>query len=122
MGDRDTAESVGGGGCRVMVSVAAWLLPPYAAVIVAVASASTAVVVTGKIALVEPAVMATLSGTIAEGVLDERETRTPPAGTAPVRSTVPVALPPPWTLEGATEMDVTTGARTASVAVRSTPA
>ena len=60
----------------------------------------TDLVVTVKLALVEPAATVTLAGTVAAVLLLESETTAPPDGAAPVRVTVPCAELPPRTLVG----------------------
>ena len=61
----------------------------------------TTVVFTVKVALVRPAATVTLLGTVAtEVVLLESVTVTPPVGAAPFRITVPVDVPPPFTVVG----------------------
>ena len=77
---------------------------PAFAVIVAVVLELTAVVDTAKVAVVAPAVTVTLAGTAALELFEERVTAVPPDGAAPVKVTVPVALFPPKTELGATEI------------------
>ena len=61
--------------------------------------AVTARVVTVKAALVTPAGMVTLAGTVATAVLAlARETRAPPPGAGPLSVTLPVKEEPPLTL------------------------
>jgi hypothetical protein len=63
--------------------------------------AETVLVVTVKDALLEPAGMVTLAGTVATPVLLlERVTVTPPDGAAPLSVTTPVEELPPETLAG----------------------
>ena len=63
----------------------------------------TAVVFTVNIALVAPAAIVTLAGTVATPILLERDTTAPPLGAAELRVTVPVeGAPPPLTLLGMT--------------------
>src|SRR5436309_88894 len=65
-------------------------------------AAATALVVTGKVALVPPAGTVTLEGTVAAAVLLlESVTWAPPAGAGPLSVTVPVEdCTPPTTLVG----------------------
>ena len=68
--------------------------------------AATGNVVTVKLALVAPAGMVTLAGTLAEpGSWLDRLTTVPPVGAAPGRLTVPVEGLPPVTLAGLTVND-----------------
>jgi hypothetical protein len=63
--------------------------------------AATDDVVAANVALVEPAAMATVAGTVAtEVLLLESATTTPPAGAAAVSVAVPVEPFPPTTVEG----------------------
>jgi hypothetical protein len=65
------------------------------------ADAVTARVATVKVALVAPAGMVTLAGTVATDVLLlDRETTAPPLGACALRVTVPVEEVPPDTLAG----------------------
>jgi len=65
------------------------------------AEAVTAKVTTVKVALVVPAGMVTLTGTVATAVLAlDRETSAPPLGACALRVTVPVEEDPPDTLAG----------------------
>ena len=61
---------------------------------------ATAVVVTGKVALVVPAATVTLAGTCAEPLLEESATTAPPAGAGTLKVTVPVEELPPITVFG----------------------
>jgi len=68
---------------------------------VTVVDAATALVFTGKVALVAPAGTATLEGTLAAALLLESATCAPPAGASPLSVTVPVEdCTPPITLVG----------------------
>ena len=72
--------------------------------------AVTARVVTVKAALVTPAGMVTLAGTVATVVsLLERETRAPPVGAGPLSLTLPVEGNPPLTLVGFSVSEVRVG-------------
>ena len=72
--------------------------------------AVTARVVTVKAALVTPAGMVTLAGTVATVVsLLERETRAPPLGAGPLSVTLPVEGDPPLTLVGFSVSEVRVG-------------
>ncbi len=63
--------------------------------------AVTALVLTVNVALLAPAAIVTLAGTVAVDVLLlERETVAPPAGADPLSVTVPVEGDPPVTLVG----------------------
>ena len=57
--------------------------------------------------MVLPAATVTEAGTVAEALLLESETDTPPVGAAPLKVTVPVADVPPVTLAGLTETEET---------------
>ena len=84
----------------VMVNVACCELLPSVAVITAVVVELTDVVVTVKLALVDPEGTVTLLGTLAEELLPLKLTTVPPEGAAELRATVPVELVPPVTLVG----------------------
>jgi len=75
------------------------------AIIVAGVELETVVVFTENSAVVIPAAIETLPGTVAFGELEDRVTTTPFAGAAPVRVTVPVEVVPPVTLDGASVTD-----------------
>jgi len=95
----------GGGGCGVTVSVAVFVVPPNAPVIVTSVEAPTAVVVTLKFALVAPAATVTLAGRLATArLLLDSVTTAPPAGAAPVNVAVPCDALPPVTLVGLSAM------------------
>ena len=88
-----TAPSVAG--VRVRGKLA--LEPPLATVMVAVTVLATPDVLTVNVAEVDPAVTVTVEGTVAEALLLDRLTTTPPAGAAPLSETVPVEFFPPAT-------------------------
>jgi hypothetical protein len=68
---------------------------------VTVVDAVTARVVTVKVALVAPAGMVTLAGTVAtDMLLLMRVTRAPPVSAGALSATLPVEVDPPWTLVG----------------------
>jgi hypothetical protein len=67
---------------------------------------ATALVLTVNVALVAPAAIITVDGTVAAAVLVlESATVAPPAGAAPLSVTVPVEEFPPITLVGFSESD-----------------
>ena len=97
-GLRLTADRVTTG---VTVSAAAFVTPPYVAVIVTEAVAGTELVDTTKVAAEAPAGTITIAGTVAAtALLLETATGAPPAGAAVFRVTVAVAASPPGTLLG----------------------
>jgi hypothetical protein len=105
----------------VTVSVVV-LVAPYTAVIVTDVEDATPLVVIVKLALVEPAGIVTLADTWAALVLLLRNvTAAPPAGAAPFRVTVPVALFPPTTEVGVRVSVDNVGALTVSVVVSVAP-
>src|SRR5438309_10239249 len=73
--------------------------------------AATALVLTGKVALVAPAATVTLPATVATaGLLLDSVTCAPPPGAGPPSVTVPVELlPPPTALEAPTSEERRTG-------------
>jgi len=86
--------------------------------------AATACVLTVKLALLAPAGMVTVAGTLAALLLLESATCAPPEGAAALRVTVPVDdCAPPVTLVGfsVSEETVTGGGVTVSEAVRVVP-
>jgi hypothetical protein len=118
--------SVAGGGAGETVSAAVRVTPPAEAEIVTAVDVVTVCVVTVKVALLDPAAMVTLDGTLAAVVLLLASvTIMPPPGAAPVSVTVPCDEFPPTTLAGlrATDERVTLAAagETVSVAVLVTP-
>jgi uncharacterized membrane protein len=97
--DTDESVTVAAG---VIVKVADCVVP-YVPEIVEVVVVETALVVTLKVALDNPAAIVTLAGTCAAVVLLlERVTTAPPVGAAPLSVTVPVDPLPPTTLAGLT--------------------
>jgi hypothetical protein len=94
---RVSEERTGGITTREVVRV-----PPEDAEIVTVVDVATALVFTGKVAVVAPAGTVTLplGGTVAAVLLLERETTAPPLGAGPFRVTVPVEGVPPVTVVG----------------------
>ena len=80
--------------------------------------AATALVLTGKVALVAPAGTVTLPATVATaGLLLDSVTGAPPAGAGPFSLTVPVELLPPVTVVGLTLSELGMGGITVSEAV-----
>jgi hypothetical protein len=71
--------------------------------------AATAVVVTVKVALVEPAATITLAGVAADVMFSESVICDPPAGAGPFSLTVPVDEVPPVTLVGLRLTELRTG-------------
>jgi hypothetical protein len=82
-------------------------------------------VVTEKLALVDPAPIRTLAGTVASALLLESATMSPPLGAGLVRWTVPCELFPPMTVVGLSESDDKLagggGGVSVSVVIRVTP-
>ena len=65
----------------------------------------------GKVVAIDPALTATVAGTLAfAGLLLARPITIPPTGAGAVSVTVPVALDPPLTLEGFTVSEDRAGA------------
>jgi len=94
-------------GSAMTVTVVVTLVPFENAVIVPCVVAATKFVVTGKVAVVDPAGMLTLAGTKAGEPLVQRSTVTPPAGAGTVRVTVPVVESPATTAVGLTATEET---------------
>ena len=82
------------GGTALMVRSAVMVLAEVAEIVTGVELA-TAEVVTVKVAVVWPAGIETLAGTVAAGLLDESVTLTPAAAAGAVSVTVPVDEFPP---------------------------
>jgi hypothetical protein len=96
----------GGGGAGVTVSEADVVAPLKVAEMATVTDAATALVLTVKVALVDPAATVTLGGTLATVVLLlESVTCAPPVGAGPLSVTVPVEEFPPVTLVGFSESE-----------------
>ena len=83
-----------------LASAPAWLMGAALAVIVAVAEDATAVVVRVNVAVELPAATVTLAGTIAEELLLDSATGTPPAGATLESVTPHVAVAPDPKLVG----------------------
>lgn len=77
-------------------------MPFNVAVIVAAFTTETGNVVTLKVAVVELPATDTVVGTVAQLMLDETATDTPPVGAGPLRVNVPVEGAPPCTIGGLT--------------------
>lgn len=103
-GDRsEGAVSCGAGAVEVgdTVSGAVLVTPPAVTAMVASVGAATALVMTVKVALVEPAGTSTLGGTVAALLLLATTTAAPPVGAGALKVTVPVDVsPPPVTAVG----------------------
>jgi hypothetical protein len=103
----------------VTVNVVVLLTAPEVAVMVTDAFAATVEVVAAKVALVAPAGMVTLAGTVATAVLLlESDTAAPPVGAPAVSVTVPVDPFPPTTLAGLTETADKAGAEVVACGVK----
>jgi hypothetical protein len=75
-----------------------------------------------NVAVVEPAEIVTLAGTVAtETLLLERFTTAPPAGAGPVRVTVPTEDVPPLRLDGFSVNEESVAGTTVNVAVAVAP-
>jgi len=70
---------------------------------VTVVDEATALVLTTKVALVAPAAIVTLGGTLAAPFVTRKRHLWPPAGAGPLNVTVPVEEFPPATLAGFSE-------------------
>jgi hypothetical protein len=117
VGARATDVMVTAGG--LMLSEAVWLEALYVAVMTALVTDATAVVVTVNVPVVAPAATVTLAGTVADALLLDRVTTAPPVGATELSVTVPVELAPPTRLVGtrATDVTVTAGGLIVSEAV-----
>ena len=102
------------------VRVAVFEVAPVWAVIVTDVLAETAIVLTAKVAVVEPAATVTVAGTVAAALPLVSVTVVPPGPAAPLRVTVPVEELPPVTVVGAKDKDRTVAGLTVKVAVRET--
>src|SRR5262245_55462899 len=109
----------------VTVSTAVRVTLPALAVMVTAVDAVTVLVVMANVADVDPGATDRLGGTVADVLLLESVTASPPAGAAEFNVTVPCELPPPTTLAGLTETAESAagggGGVTVSVALRLTP-
>lgn len=91
-------------GAGVTVRLTFLVTPPSIAIIVTTADWLTLPVVMANVALAAPAGMVIAVGTVAVGsLLLSRSTVTPPGGANPSSVTVPVAVPPLWTVPGLTD-------------------
>jgi len=88
---------------------------PVVAVMVAMVVLVTALVITVKVAVVDPAGTVTLDGTVAFVLLLLSDTLRPPAGAGPVNVTVPVELVPPLTDAGLSVSELRVAATTVNV-------
>jgi len=91
--------------------------PPYVAVIVTLTGLVTVVVATVNVAVLLPAEMFTVAGTVADVELDDSEITAPPTPIGPLRVTVPVEEFPPTTDVGLSVTLVRVGALMVNVAV-----
>ena len=120
-GFRVIALRLTGGGTGLTVSTAVRVTPPKVPEIDNAVVAITLVVVIEKVALVAPAAMVTLAGTVATAVFALlRPTTAPPAGAPAVSVTVPCDELPPTTEVGVTltEDKLATGGGAAVVTVK----
>jgi hypothetical protein len=103
-------------------STAVLVTPLQKAEMVADVENTTTLVLIVNVALVEPAGMVTLPGTVATDVsLLDSDTAAPPAGAGPFRVTVPTEELPPVTVDGFSVSETSTGGITVSDAVRGAP-
>jgi hypothetical protein len=103
LGLKESEVRVGppGGGWGVTVSEAVCAKPELEAEIVTVVELDVALVDTGNAAIVNPAAMLTLGGTVAtEVLLLDKEKTAPPLGAGALRMISPVEVFPPFTLVG----------------------
>src|SRR5437879_5981840 len=89
-----------GRACGSTVSEAVLVTPAYDAEIVTGVDAVTALVLTVNVALLAPAAIVTLAGTLAAPLSLESSTCAPPVSAGPLSVTVPVEGDPPVTLVG----------------------
>src|SRR4051794_41445917 len=100
--------SAAGAAPGVTVIVVVRLIANHDAVIVTIFVDVTALVVTEKAALDAPPLTTRSTGTwTTDGLLEDKATNAP--SVAAVKRTVPVAAPPPTTLVGATDTEVSVG-------------
>jgi hypothetical protein len=109
VGFTETALSDAGAGGGFTVSVTDRETPPYAPVIVTKVVPVTCVVATGNVALVAPAAMVTLEGTLATPLLLVSVTTAPPEGAALEIVAVPWDPLPPVTLVGLRTIEESVG-------------
>ena len=99
-------NTVVGGAGGLTVSAPLFDVPLYAPVIETLVAVETELVVTVNDALVVPAAIVTLVGTVAAPVLLlDSDTTAPPLGAGPESQAVPCAVAPPTTLVGKIETD-----------------
>lgn len=101
LGERVRLASWPGPGSAGLIVSAALTLLADVAVMVAIVALPTGVVLTVNWPLDEPSGMTILAGTVADALLLDRLTSTPPAGATAARVTVPVEGFPPVTVVGA---------------------
>jgi hypothetical protein len=98
---REVRVAPPGGGWGVTVSEAVCVIPELEAEIVTVVELAEVMVDTGNAAIVDPAAMLTLVGTVAaEVLLLDKEKTAPPLGAGALRMISPVEAFPPLTLVG----------------------
>jgi hypothetical protein len=101
-----TVSDVRAGGLIVNVAVRGPLKLP---VIVTFVTATTPLVVTGKVVAVVPAATVTLAGVVEDELSSDNVTTAPPTGAALLKVTVPVEETPPSTLAGFMDTETRTG-------------